>query len=255
MSKIFDKLFFMGPSALGDNIVLSGLVHYYADRANELHLPVWSKHYDTMRTLYQDHTHIKIKSVTPTQDSSEFWREEAEYVDQNRLSRILRPELIHSTIKGYSLTPMWDLQIYSMHDLSYEIRYRNFRMPKFVEGAEELYQRLSNNQPYALVHKRSGDHPDGYPIDIAIFRKHNNMSDINIIEIDESITNNFMQYSALIERAQEIHCVPSSFHCLVDSIKTDARLFFHDIREKTAMIVNSRWNNHRWHVVTYENRL
>jgi len=255
MSKIFDKLFFMGPSALGDNIVLSGLVHYYADRANELHLPVWSKHYDTMRTLYQDHTHIKVKSVTPTQDSSEFWREEAEYVDQNKLSRILRPELIHSTIKGYSLTPMWDLQIYSMHDLSYEIRYRNFRMPKFVEGAEELYQRLSNNQPYVLVHNRSGDHPDGYPIDIAIFRKHNNMSDINIIEIDESITNNFMQYSVLIERAQEIHCVPSSFHCLVDSMKTDARLFFHDIREKTAMVVNSRWNNHRWHIVNYASRI
>ena len=254
MGKIFDKLFFMGPSALGDNIVLSGLVHHYADRANELHLPVWNIHYDTMCTLYQDHSHIKVKAVE-SKPSAEFWREENEYVDQNRLSRILRPALIHSTIRGYFLTPMWDLQLYAMHDVSYELRYRNFRMPKVVDGSEELYQRLSNNTPYVLVHRRTGDHPNGLPIDITRFRQHHGLPDINIIDIDESITSNMMQFITLIERASEIHCVPSSFHCLVDSVHTDAKLFFHDIREKTAMVVNSNWNNNRWSIVNYDTRL
>jgi hypothetical protein len=64
-----------------------------------------------------------------------------------------------------------------------------------------------------------------------------------------------MEYVELIKNAEEIHCIPSSFHCLVDGIETPAKLFFHDIREKTSMAVNSIWNNHRWTMVNYNPRL
>ena len=64
-----------------------------------------------------------------------------------------------------------------------------------------------------------------------------------------------MQYVKLIQHAEEIHCVPSSFHCLVDSIQTNAKLFFHDIREKTSMAVNTQWNNFKWNEVNYEYRI
>ena len=64
-----------------------------------------------------------------------------------------------------------------------------------------------------------------------------------------------MQYVDLIKNAEEIHVVPSSFHCLVDSMETNASLYFHDIREKTSMAINSDWNNHRWTIVKYQNRL
>ena len=249
MDKIFDKLFFMGQLSLGDNFLLSGMVHYYADRCQELHVPVWPHFYETIDTLYQDHPHIHVVGLNPLDQG------ENQYVEQHRLSRILRTNLTHCRIKNFELTPMWDLQLYAMHELSYELRYKNFRLPGYVEKAEELYQTLSGGEPYIIVHRRTSEHPNGIPFNLNEFREYNNLPDIKIIEIEPGLTNNMMQYVKLIQCAEEIHCVPSSFHCLVDSMNTNAKLYFHDLREKTAMLVNSKWNNYKWTMVNYPERM
>ena len=249
MSKIFDRLFFMGPMGLGDDFLLSGMVHHYADRCQEMHVPVWPHFYETIKTLYQDHPHITVVGLNP------FDQGENQYVERHKLSRILRTELINWKIKNFELTPMWDIQLYAMHELSFELRYRNFRLPKHIDGSEELYQRLSGGEPYILVHRRTSNHPDGIPFNLEAFRAHNNLPNYKIIDIDPTITDNMMHFVKLIQHAEEIHCVPSSFHCLVDSMETKARLYFHDLREKTAMAVNSKWNNFRWTMINYQNRL
>lgn len=249
--KIYDRLFFMGACGLGDSFVLNGLIHHYADRSNELHVPCWEHFYETINCLYKDFDNIK---VVPFKLENEMLSKEQEYVTKNCLSRILRIKLMTSKVKGFTLNAMWDLQLYAAYELPYHLRYSNFRLPKVIEGSEELFQKLSMNQPYILIHRQTGDHPNGIPINIPGFRKANNFPDINIIEVSTNITNNMMQYVKLIENAEEIHCVPSSFHCLVDSISTRAKLFFHDAREKTAMAVNSSWNNNKWIIVNYVER-
>jgi hypothetical protein len=249
MKKIFDKLFFSGPMSLGDSFVCTGIVHYYGDRSDELHLPVLPKFYKTLSTLYQDHTHIKVIPLDP------YDLGENQYVSDNKLSRIHRADLINTNINGVEITAMWDIQVYANYELPYSLRYSNFRLPKFIHGSRELFQNLSKNEPYILFHRFSNDFPKGAPIDITAFRQVNGFSDIKIIEITESITDNMMEYVELIKNAEEIHCIPSSFHCLVDGIETPAKLFFHDIREKTSMAVNSIWNNHRWTMVNYNPRL
>jgi len=252
--KIFDRLFFLGPSSLGDSFLMNGLVHHYADRTQELHLPCWQHFYDTTKCLYQDFDHIKVVPFNCI-DTNDMLVKEQEYVTNNRLSRILRTPLIFSNIRKFPLIAMWDLQIYAHYELPYHLRYTNFRLPKNVEGSDQLFNQLSMNRPYSLIHTRTSDHPDGVPINIHGFRKSNNFPDIDIIEVRPEITNNMLQYVKLIENAEEIHCVPSSFHCLVDSIPTKAKLFFHDIREKTSMAVNSAWNNNKWIIVNYNERI
>lgn len=249
MRKIFDKLFFAGPMSLGDSFVVAGVVHHFGDRCYELHLPVLPKFYKTLSTLYQDHPHIKVVDLLPYNGG------ENQYVQTHGLSRILRSEVLATTIKGLDISPMWDIQIYSNYELSYGLRYSNFRLPKHIDGADDLYARLSENEPYILWHRFSNDFPNGAPIDVAAFRSINNLPNIKIIEITEGITDNMMQYTTLIKNAVEIHCIPSSFHCLVDSIQTNAKLFFHDIREKTSMAVNSEWNDRKWIEVKYNPRL
>lgn len=250
MKKIFDRLFFAGPMSLGDSFVASGIVHYFGDRTNELHVPVLPKFYKTLSTLYQDHPHIKVVALDPYNNG------ENQYVYDNRLTRILRSEVLTTKIKGLDISPMWDIQMYSNYELSFGLRYQNFRLPKHIDGADELFERLldDTSEPYVLWHRFSNDFPTGAPIDINEFRTRNNLPDIKVIEVVEGITDNMMQYAQLIKYAEEIHCIPSSFHCLVDSIDTDAKLFFHDIREKTSMAVNSDWNNHKWTVVNYNPR-
>jgi hypothetical protein len=249
MIKIFDRLFFMGPMSLGDSFVLCGMVNHYADRCNELHVPADPRFFKTIKTLYQDHPNIRVVSMP--QD----WHSENVYVERHQLSRILRIDLVHSIIKNFDITPMWDIQLYSNYELSFGLRYSNFRLPKHIEGSDELYNELSGGEPYILVHRFSNDFPVGAPINIPAFRAAGNLPDYKIIEIRDGITDNMMQYVKLIENAQEIHCIPSSFHCLVDSVPTQARLFFHDIREKTSMAVNSAWNDNKWIMVHYPERL
>ena len=249
MIKIFDRLFCMGPMSLGDSFVLCGMVNHYADRCNELHVPADPKFYKTIKTLYQDHPNICV--VAMPQD----WHSEDLYVERHQLSRILRIDLVHSIIKNFDITPMWDIQLYSNYELSFGLRYSNFRLPKHIEGSEELYNELCGGEPYILIHRYSNDFPDGAPINIPAFRAAGNLPDYRVIEIRDGITDNMMQYVKLIENAQEIHCIPSSFHCLVDSVPTKARLFFHDVREKTSMAINSAWNDNKWIMVHYQERL
>ena len=152
---------------------------------------------------------------------------------------------------------LWDVQTYANYEIPYEYKYKNFRLPKYIHGAEELYKQLSNDKPYVLVHRRSFRYSDGFPINIDNFRKANNLPNIRIIEITEGITDNMMQFVPLIERAEEIHVVASSFHCLVDCMynKTNGKLFFHDIRADAIMKINSAENNNCWTIVKYEIKL
>jgi hypothetical protein len=248
MPAIFDKLFFIGPMSLGDSFVTTGIANYYGDRCIKLHYPAKPQYFKTLKTLFQDHPNITVIPI----DGIDM---ENDYVLKNGLSRIMRTGFETHNIKNFEIVPMWDIQLYANYGLSFDLRYTNFRLPKNIKGSEELYQSLSGGEPYVLVHRYTGHHPQGLPMDIVRFREMNNLPPIKIIEIEEGITDNMMQYAKLIENAQEIHVVPSSFHCLVDSIDTKAKLFFHDLREKTSMFINSSWNTKHWVVVNYSQRL
>jgi hypothetical protein len=250
MIKLFDKLFFLGPVGLGDTFVQSGIVNHFADRSHELHVPAQPKFYKTVKTLYKDHPNIKVIALEPDENQI------IQYAQANGLSRILPIPLSQTSIKNFQIIPMWDIQTYANFELSFGLRYSNFRLPNYIEGSDKLYDILSNNQPYILIHRYTGDNPDGIPINIQAFRQNAGLKeDVRIIEIKEGITDDMMQYVKLIQEAEEIHCVPSSFHCLVDSIQTNAKLYFHDIREKTSMAVNTPWNNFKWTEVHYNERL
>jgi len=247
MPAIFDKLFFVGPGSLGDAFISCGIANYYGDRCIELHYPAKPVNFNTLTTLFQDHPNITVVSI----DSFET---ENRYVEQHRLSRLMRMGFEVHNIKNFNIVPMWDLQAYSNYGLSFDLRYTNFRLPKHIDGSDELYDRLSQDEPYILVHRYTGDSPEGIPINIPEFRQMRNLPPIKIIEVEEGITDNMMHYVKLIQNAKEIHVVPSSFHCLVDSIPTTAELYFHDVREKTSMSINCPWNDKHWTVVNYTQR-
>ena len=242
--KIFDRLFFFGPTSLGDSFVLNGAAHYFGDRCHELHYPCRSEFYDTISTLFQDYPNIKVITLAPGEQISD-------YLEKHRLSRVLQNEVHLEIMDGVQVVPLWNKQLYIGLDLPFSLRYTNFRLPKHVYGADHLYWELSKGEPYILVHRRTSQHPDGVNINIDGFRESYNLPDLKVIEINESITNNMMQYVKLIEHASEIHCVSSSFFNLVDSMidKTNAKLFFHDVRITHCTSLQKNWVR-----VTYANK-
>ena len=41
------------------------------------------------------------------------------------------------------------------------------------------------------------------------------------------ITDNMFDFLTLVEKSEEIHCVESSFQCLVDSLNLNKKLYYH----------------------------
>lgn len=232
---------------LGDYFVHSGVVNYYADRCQQLHLPVTYKSYDTITCLYSEHPNIITVRLRP--------EEEQEYVDMHKLSRVVVEwEMIFRFVNGHYTALLWDEQIYTHFELPFSLRYTNFRLPKNLPGSDALFEKLYTGRPYILVHTGTGQHPNGLPVNIENFRLANNLpQDVDIIEIIPSRTSNMLDYVKLIENAAEIHCVNSSFYCLVDGMyhRTRGTLFFHDIRASSIVRVNSEWNNRCWKIVYY----
>jgi len=247
---IFDKLYFVGPMDLGDHFVHAGIINYYADRCNELHVPVKPHNYETVKTLFQENSHVIVFVLSEN--------EEEDYIRRNNLGRINNYwPMFFTEINNCRTSLMWEEQCYLHYEVPFRARYDNFRLPRHIAESNDLFNRLTSGKPYVLVHRITGLHPDGLPINIPLFRKMNNFSDLGIIEIKPGLTNNMMNFVKLIENAEEIHCVNSSFFCLVDSIykRTKMQLFFHDIRADSIVRVNNEYNENCWTKVLYSEKL
>jgi hypothetical protein len=152
----------------------------------------------------------------------------------------------------------WDRQIYEYFDVPFSQRYSGFQLPDHIPDTQLLYDKLNpTHEPFVLWHGASHTMTQTPQIDLIAWRSHIGAKPRLIIPIETGHTVNLLSYMQLIEQAEEIHCIPSAFHCLVDSVvhRTQAELFFHDVKAATIMQVNSRWNAWRWHSVYYDNKI
>jgi hypothetical protein len=246
---MIDKLYFIGPMDLGDCFVYTGIINYYADRCKQLHVPAKPENYQTLKTLYESHPNIKVVALT--------LEEEEQYINHHKLSKVITDWGMYCTIiDQVPCSVLWDEQIYTNFEIPFGYRYSNFRLPKTIDGSQELYDRLYQGRPYALIHSRTSHYPNGMPILIEKYRQSIALPAIDLIEIKLEITNNMLHYVELIKNAAEIHCVSSSFFCLVDSIhsETTAKLYFHDSRASSIERVNNRWNKSCWKIIRYPYR-
>jgi hypothetical protein len=254
--KPFEKLFFDSAVGLGDAFVMNGIVHHYARLCGTMYYPARAEFFDTLTCLYSEYPNIEVWRFYD--QGQEDW-----FVENNKLQRIRSTPLITTEIHRVDCAPErihvhWPQQIYENFDVPFKMRYLDFHMPDHIEGSQELYDRLTEGDTeYVLVHRFASDHPEGIPIDVPKFRADRGWPMIKIIEVREGQATNMLQYKKLIEGAKEIHCIPSSFFNLVDSMVTNIKALpiFHDIRKNSLMKVNSQWNKHRWTVVDYNVRL
>jgi hypothetical protein len=251
---LFDKLFFDNPVGLGDAFVMNAIVHHYARMSGTLYYPAKGEFYETLKCLYKDHPNIEV------------WRfYGADQVDvflqtNPGLTRLTSMPLVTSEIHRMGcaveyIQVHWPQQIYENFDIPFKMRYLDFQMPKDIPGSKELYEQLVGDATdYVVFHRYASDHPKGIPLNLKAFRESRGLLDKKIIEIEAGQTTNMLQYKMLIENASEIHCIPSSFFNLVDSMDVKGQLWFHDIRKNSLMKVNSRWNSSKWNIVNYSVR-
>lgn len=115
----------------------------------------------------------------------------------------------------------WDESFYLMHGVDFSVRWDGFHYERDLAREEALLNMANpGGGPFVLVHSTGSDGVDR--VDWSLVRR-----DVEVIRVSP-LTDNMLDWRLAAERAQEVHCVESSFHVLVDSLDLPGKpLFFH----------------------------
>lgn len=238
-----DEIYIGSEFALGDAIVWNPIVHKLAEECNILYHPSAKHNLETMKCLYQDYKKIIVL-------------EQNEYEEKRRATiNYGKWDKSYTHIKLVPLKPLnvpfflcnvnWERQIYEHFDLPYSFRYTGFKLPKYVDGAQELYEKLTNGcKEYVVVNKYIGHFNEELKFNVEAHTK-----GLKVIEINPWITNNMLQYIELFRNAKQIHTPGTATFCLLESMKYElnADLYFHDLRRNYVAFLDSD----RWKVIKY----
>lgn len=253
MSKIHGAMMLWPTAALGDFIVTYPIMRHYALISKQIYLPLTLTNktlVNICNTLFSDLNNIELIEHLDTHNydilSKSF-----------NASYITAAHLYNINYGGVPSRPLWEEQWYTWFELPYSLRYRGFKIPDDNIRSKELYSKLVNNENYILVHDEILGARQKIYLDLKNWRSPEDQIIFDTYQkifIDPSLSDNLLDYVDLIKNAKEIHCTPSCIHQLVESIndKTNAKLYYHNIRKDALMRVNNRWNNYKWQFINYD---
>lgn len=223
---------------LGDHLDCNGMVRCM-QKSLDTKVCVFSKsnYYSMIEYMYRDTEDIEVVEIS----------KEDEYGDVKRVVAENDGQLI---IVGHQFYPgkraeleqdknCWEF-FYEQLQMPYDIRYTHFYVQRDEEEEQRVFNKLNpDNEPYIFIHE---DADRGFTLD----RKHFLDNSLKVIEND--VTENIFHFTKILENAQEIHCMESSFKTLIDLYCQQDNIFYHDIRESQPL---GKHSSDKWKVISY----
>jgi hypothetical protein len=210
---------------LGDHFICNGLVrHLYSElKPLRLYLPTKRPYYATVARMYGDLP--GIIPVTVNQDS-----------DVRALPQV---ELCDQVIQvGFAKCRNdFDVSFYDSAEVPFAVRWNNFKIVRNRDRERELEEKvgLRDGEEFILVHS-SGS--------VGRF-KLNIYSGLRRIVVSQ-LSDCLLDWCSIAEKAEEVHCIDSSFIHLAQSLNI-RRGVFHNIRPTETRFVLSK----DWKIVDY----
>jgi len=190
---------------LGDHILCNGLVRFINSKKEYENIFIFckEKNLKELTRLFQDLDNIKL---IPTPAGLENSTVEL-FLQSNKSVNVLKVGF--SAISEYmnsGKAKTFDQAFYLSAGISYEEKYKSFKFLRNYSKEEEIYNLLNpTNEKYIFVHD---DEDRGYKITFN--------TDLKIIK--NNINYSMFDMVKLLENAQEIHCMESSFRCFIDQL-------------------------------------
>lgn len=257
---LIPNLVFHHHTSLGDHFICNGIAHQYTKQCETLHIPCSESNYETVNSLYSDFDNIvvhpmKFQSPISKHEVDALAAKEGWVVTRIGFEKVYYRRFHRHNSPGIEGIPVnFDRQFYEEADLLYRKRYEDFHLPKEIPGVDEVYDKLVGDvEEYIVLHKNSSLRGD-YPVELWSWREGKFDKNIKVIEIRKGQTSNMLSYMKVIENAKEIHCVDSSFFCLVDSVSPNLKgeLFYHDMRVNNHVQVHCNFSIPKWNVMSYD---
>lgn len=196
---------------LGDHFICNGLVREFVRRHGVEHcfLPCKIHNLTSVGFMYRD-----LVNVTPVPVRT--------FHDVGQYLAVLECPLVKAGFEK-ARTPDWDVSFYDSVGIPISCRWDSFYVQRDERSEKQLIEKLNPaGKPYILVHNESST--GRYELQIG--------SELQRIHIEKEQTRNLFDYCRLIENADEIHCIDSSFVHLVESIGTTANCHFHAVKDE-----------------------
>lgn len=225
---------------LGDHIDMNGLVRFYlsANKCNKINLFVKSVYYDMIKYMYADEDRIELIKIDPLVEEN---FQVFEYMKKVKNGELLRIgfENYPFGMENQDNKNCWEY-FYEQVNVPYNVKVNLFYIERNHEEEERVFSKLNpNNESYIFLH----DDPDrGFFIDSS----HIIDKKLKIIKNDK--TENIFHFLKILEKAEEIHCMESSFKSLIEIYAKTEKLFFHDFRNHPL----GNRTNKKWRIIKYD---
>lgn len=188
---------------LGDTIECNGMVRYYAEKYDKVHVFSKERNYNMISYMYRDNQNILVHKVP----------ENSEYVGVSKFLENFEGSVLVPGHQNYFTKEGWGPgeTFYHLANVPWECRNSKFFFERDLEKEQEVCDILNpNKEKYIFVHD---DPSRGLNLNIDTSYK--------IIKNDVSI--NMFNIIKLLEEAEEIHCMSSSILCLIDCLSTSVK--------------------------------
>lgn len=245
---------------LGDHFDCNGMVRYILEKTPFDEVKVFCKdiNLSLVKEMYEDNKNIEVISLKSNPDlygqfDSNEYSQVKMIIDENTVSASSLSEILeygekHDTVllvighgfyKSVKGKNCWEI-FYDQVGIPYEIRKDYFYLKRDTEQEKNLLQRKNpNGEPFIFIHD---DKSRGFEINKTY------LSNDELLVIENDVSENIFNFIGVIRKAQEVHCMESSFKTLVDIYCDQDKLFFHDFRGHPLGFQS----NKNWKVINYE---
>jgi len=200
---------------VGDQIICNGIVVNLLKDYDEVILPITSRTLCSIERMYKG---LNVRCIDGNTDD-----------DVTSIIRKLQSE-------GYSFLKIgawgdhfmvddmpFSESFYDQAGIPFSESFDSFHLIRNEEEEESLYNRYQPSGKYAFLHQ---DSPRGLNVS---FDKHAPTEGLAVVEPDFNLEKPSSDYCKLIEGAEEVHCIDSSFALLIDRLPEtpNQKLFLH----------------------------
>ncbi len=211
------KITILSHQGLGDLILCNSIIRNYAKQYDQVYVIAPENNYRTISIMYKDLKNVEVVYID--------WGEIHNiYTNDILFDNVLRKYNIYdsSIIKlGFiNFQNSFDETFFIQANIAFEKKWSDFYLERNIEREKEVFYdilNLKDGDNYVFVHD---DHIRGYHIN----EKYLNEKIIRPDNKDISI----FDYLYTIEKAKEVHCMNSSFICLIDTmLLKNENIYYH----------------------------
>jgi hypothetical protein len=220
-----NKIYILHHQGLGDYISCNGILRFLLEsgKYKKIILFTIEKHYQNVEFMYRDEKRIelyKFKNLSELNKTIEKLKLDKESLVKIGFEKF--KETISTKFDNKEYTT--DMVFYAQLDIPYENRFLKTKWTRdFIEEKKLIKELDIQNKPYIFIH-------DDETRDLIISKKDTNIN--NRVKVIKNDTKKLIfYYGTLLENAQEIHVMESSFRHIIESLDTKkTKLYLHSFR-------------------------